>query len=48
MWEWQVQQGGCPSSSCAFVQLHAKAKTTCVTDDIFLSAGLGKFLSPID
>lgn len=40
IWEWQVRQGGCPSSSCAFIQLHGKAKTTCAKDDIFLSAGL--------
>jgi len=40
--DWQSQQGGCPSASCAFIQLHGKADTTCVEDDIFLSTGLRK------
>jgi len=40
IWEWQVLQGGFPSSSCAFIQFHGKAKTTCAKDDIFLSTGL--------
>ncbi|KAJ3566746.1 hypothetical protein NP233_g6804 [Leucocoprinus birnbaumii] len=41
IWEWQSQHGGCPSASCAFIQLHGKADTTCAKDTIFLSTGLG-------
>ncbi|KXN85926.1 hypothetical protein AN958_10687 [Leucoagaricus sp. SymC.cos] len=41
IWEWQTQHGGCPSESCAFIQLHGKAETSCVSDTIFLSTGLG-------
>ncbi|KAH7103044.1 hypothetical protein BKA62DRAFT_828961 [Auriculariales sp. MPI-PUGE-AT-0066] len=33
--------GGCPIASCAFLQLHGKSSTTCTSDDIFLSSGLG-------
>ncbi|KAF8890827.1 hypothetical protein CPB84DRAFT_1784621 [Gymnopilus junonius] len=33
--------GGCPSSSCAFLQFHGKGASTCPGDDIFLSSGLG-------
>lgn len=40
IWTWQSQHGGCPTASCAFIQMHGKADTTCVHDDIFLSAGL--------
>jgi len=40
IWEWQTQNGGCPSSSCAFIQFHGKAATTCAQDGIFLSTGL--------
>ncbi|KAF9447376.1 hypothetical protein P691DRAFT_793566 [Macrolepiota fuliginosa MF-IS2] len=40
IWEWQTRHGGCPSLSCAFIQFHGKARTTCPKDDIFLSAGL--------
>ncbi|KAH7103011.1 hypothetical protein BKA62DRAFT_82137 [Auriculariales sp. MPI-PUGE-AT-0066] len=38
--------GGCPAASCAFLQLHAKATTTCAKDKAFLSAGLGH--TPLD
>ncbi|KDR78079.1 hypothetical protein GALMADRAFT_138224 [Galerina marginata CBS 339.88] len=39
---WQHRQpGGCPSSSCAFLQFHGKGSRTCHSDDIFLSSGLG-------
>jgi len=36
--EWQ---GVCPSSSCAYIQMHGKSQKTCPDDDIFLSSGLG-------
>ena len=39
--EWQQQNHGCPSSSCAYIQIHGKAPTTCSDDDIFLSSGIG-------
>ncbi|KAF8055233.1 hypothetical protein FPV67DRAFT_872613 [Lyophyllum atratum] len=39
--EWQVGRGGCPGASCAFIQFHGKANTTCTTDQMFLSSGLG-------
>jgi len=32
---------GCPSAACAFIQMHGKASTTCASDTIFLSSGLG-------
>ncbi|KAJ3568053.1 hypothetical protein NP233_g5964 [Leucocoprinus birnbaumii] len=40
IWNWQVQQGGCPSASCAFIQFHGKADTSCPKDTVFLSTGL--------
>ncbi|KAJ7210312.1 hypothetical protein C8J57DRAFT_1401105 [Mycena rebaudengoi] len=39
--EWQLANGGCPPQSCAFIQMHGKAASTCPTDTIFLSSGLG-------
>ncbi|XP_006464086.1 hypothetical protein AGABI2DRAFT_187461 [Agaricus bisporus var. bisporus H97] len=42
VWDWQNQQGGCPSSSCAFIQFHGKAEKTCSEDTIFLSTGLSR------
>ncbi|KAK0201935.1 hypothetical protein DFS33DRAFT_1350997 [Desarmillaria ectypa] len=41
IWAWQNVNGGCPTSSCAFIQLHGKSPNTCPTDQIFLSSGLG-------
>ncbi|KAK0188103.1 hypothetical protein F5146DRAFT_1062041 [Armillaria mellea] len=41
VWGWQNVNGGCPTRSCAFIQLHGKSPTTCRTDQIFLSSGLG-------
>ncbi|TEB23879.1 hypothetical protein FA13DRAFT_1739678 [Coprinellus micaceus] len=41
IYQWQQQQGGCYSKSCAFIQVHGKGGTTCPLDQIFLSTGLG-------
>ncbi|KAG6916881.1 hypothetical protein DXG01_004790 [Tephrocybe rancida] len=41
IYKWQSDNGGCPTESCAFVQFHAKGPSTCRTDQIFVSAGLG-------
>ncbi|KAJ7259791.1 hypothetical protein C8J57DRAFT_491371 [Mycena rebaudengoi] len=41
MREWQLANGGCPPQSCAFIQMHGKAASTCPTDTMFLSTGLG-------
>ena len=38
---WQQHNHGCPSSSCAYIQMHGKKRTTCPDDDVFLSSGLG-------
>ncbi|KAF8172297.1 hypothetical protein BJ912DRAFT_994061 [Pholiota molesta] len=55
IYHWQNQHYGCPSSSCAFLQFHGKGSTTCSTDNIFLSSGLGNssaskswYLDPTD
>ncbi|KAJ3499988.1 hypothetical protein NMY22_g19415 [Coprinellus aureogranulatus] len=40
IYQWQQRQGGCPSSSCAFLQMHGKGTKTCALDQIFLSTGL--------
>ncbi|KAF5329605.1 hypothetical protein D9619_009405 [Psilocybe cf. subviscida] len=40
--DWQyLTHGGCPSSSCGFLQMHGKGRRTCASVDIFLSSGLG-------
>ncbi|KAL1682748.1 hypothetical protein EV122DRAFT_287016 [Schizophyllum commune] len=39
--DWQDAHGGCPTASCAYIQLHGKAKTTCPQDVAFISSGLG-------
>lgn len=41
IWAWQNANGGCPSSSCAFIQFHGKSPKTCPYDQMFLSSGLG-------
>ncbi|TFK65864.1 hypothetical protein BDN72DRAFT_772852 [Pluteus cervinus] len=41
LYEWQMAQGGCPPSTCAFIQFHGKGPSTCPTDTMFLSTGLG-------
>ncbi|KAF8884517.1 hypothetical protein BD779DRAFT_1536842 [Infundibulicybe gibba] len=41
IWEWQTRNGGCPSASCAFIQLHGKRESTCSADHMFLSSGFG-------
>jgi hypothetical protein len=38
---WQIENGGCPSLSCAYLQMHGKGPTTCSEVDVFLSAGIG-------
>ncbi|KAJ7223370.1 hypothetical protein GGX14DRAFT_351733 [Mycena pura] len=45
--EWQRAHGGCPAPSCAFVQMHGKKSTTCPTDTLFLSSGLGRGASSV-
>ena len=42
--DWQRGLDGCPSASCAFIQMHGKASTTCPNDTVFLSSGLGIYL----
>ncbi|KAJ7461393.1 hypothetical protein B0H11DRAFT_1736032 [Mycena galericulata] len=44
---WQHANGGCPAQSCAFIQLHGKAASSCPTDAIFLSSGTGRSTSSI-
>ncbi|KAL1704136.1 hypothetical protein EV121DRAFT_206490 [Schizophyllum commune] len=39
--DWQDAHGGCPTASCAYIQLHGKANTTCPQDVAFISSGLG-------
>ncbi|KAF9459410.1 hypothetical protein BDZ94DRAFT_1312430 [Collybia nuda] len=45
---WQTENGGCASSSCAFIQFHGKSASTCSSDDIFLSTGLGRDSNSVD
>jgi len=41
--EWQKRQPeGCPSASCAFVQMHGKGPNTCRFDQVFLSVGMSE------
>ncbi|KAL1748696.1 hypothetical protein HDZ31DRAFT_79550 [Schizophyllum fasciatum] len=39
--DWQDEHGGCPAASCAYIQLHGKADTSCPQDTAFISSGLG-------
>ncbi|KAF9502252.1 hypothetical protein BDN71DRAFT_1485540 [Pleurotus eryngii] len=39
---WQEDHGGCQAASCAFVQMHGKAASTCAGDTAFMSTGLGR------
>ncbi|KAJ7058731.1 hypothetical protein C8F01DRAFT_281409 [Mycena amicta] len=45
--DWQNAHGGCPAATCAFIQLHGKAASTCPTDTMFLSSGLGRSAASI-
>ncbi|KAF9259039.1 hypothetical protein L218DRAFT_934164 [Marasmius fiardii PR-910] len=46
--QWQhTQEGGCPGSSCAFIQLHGKADSSCREDTMFLSSGLARSASSV-
>jgi len=45
---WQTANGGCPEATCAFIQFHGKNTSTCSTDQMFLSSGLGTSASSID
>ena len=45
--DWQHALDGCPSASCAFIQMHGKASTTCASDTVFLSSGLGTCIFPL-
>ncbi|PPQ99978.1 hypothetical protein CVT24_009557 [Panaeolus cyanescens] len=39
---WQnAQTGGCPGATCAYLQWHGKGSSTCSSDNVFLSSGLG-------
>ncbi|KAJ7649446.1 hypothetical protein DFH06DRAFT_1331812 [Mycena polygramma] len=40
--EWQHVNGGCSAASCAFIQLHGKGASSCPTDTMFLSSGIGR------
>ncbi|KAF7297542.1 hypothetical protein MIND_00988400 [Mycena indigotica] len=40
--DWQYTHSSCPSSTCAFIQLHGKSSSTCPSDTVFLSSGLGR------
>ncbi|KAJ8518754.1 hypothetical protein ONZ45_g4208 [Pleurotus djamor] len=44
---WQNEQGGCPSQSCAFIQMHGKAASSCPSDTVFMSSGLGSSPSSV-
>jgi len=37
---WQQDHGGCPAASCAYIQFHGKADTSCPGDAGFISAGI--------
>ncbi|KAG6811717.1 hypothetical protein H0H92_006118 [Tricholoma furcatifolium] len=42
IYDWQMNNGdGCPSPKCAFIQFHGKGPSTCRSDHMFVSAGLG-------
>ncbi|KAF9259037.1 hypothetical protein L218DRAFT_974738 [Marasmius fiardii PR-910] len=43
----QTQGGGCPSSSCAFIQMHGKGGSSCPQDTMFLSSGLARSASSV-
>ncbi|KAF5384499.1 hypothetical protein D9757_006415 [Collybiopsis confluens] len=45
--EWQTVNGGCPSKTCAYVQMHGKGASSCPDDTIFISSGLGASPSSI-
>ncbi|KAJ4471568.1 hypothetical protein J3R30DRAFT_1095094 [Lentinula aciculospora] len=45
--EWQNANGGCPSETCAYVQFHGKAASSCAADTMFISSGLGNSNSAI-
>ncbi|TRM69818.1 hypothetical protein BD626DRAFT_475395 [Schizophyllum amplum] len=40
--DWQDAHGGCPHATCAYIQLHGKASTSCSQDTAFISSGLGR------
>ncbi|KAJ7159489.1 hypothetical protein C8R46DRAFT_1164849 [Mycena filopes] len=39
---WQHAKDGCPAQSCAFIQMHGKGASSCPTDTMFLSSGIGR------
>ncbi|KAJ7152570.1 hypothetical protein C8R46DRAFT_1303124 [Mycena filopes] len=39
---WQHAKDGCPAPSCAFIQMHGKGASSCPTDTMFLSSGIGR------
>ncbi|KAJ7594868.1 hypothetical protein C8J56DRAFT_778146 [Mycena floridula] len=39
---WQdLNNGGCPSETCAYIQIHGKGASSCPLDTMFISSGLG-------
>ncbi|KAJ7474237.1 hypothetical protein FB451DRAFT_1035463 [Mycena latifolia] len=44
---WQHTNGGCPAESCAFIQMHGKGASSCPTDTMFLSSGIGRSTSSV-
>ncbi|KAI3595007.1 hypothetical protein WG66_002370 [Moniliophthora roreri] len=49
IYHWQhAQAGGCPPETCAFIQMHGKATTTCPRDQVFLSSGLSRSASSVE
>jgi len=44
---WQHTNSGCPLQSCAFIQMHGKGSTSCPTDTMFLSTGIGRSSSSV-
>ncbi|THU86565.1 hypothetical protein K435DRAFT_763266 [Dendrothele bispora CBS 962.96] len=47
IYKWQQAQGGCPSATCAFIQMHGKGASACSTDQMFLSSGLARSSSSL-
>ncbi|KIK55961.1 hypothetical protein GYMLUDRAFT_47427 [Collybiopsis luxurians FD-317 M1] len=44
---WQDINGRCPRKTCAYLQIHGKGASSCPTDTIFISSGLGTSNSSI-
>jgi len=44
IYDWQHKKDNCLSPTCGFVQFHGKGPSTCPSNDIFLSSGIGHYL----